>query len=649
MDRCLIVLLAAIAFASASPPLAARASVAPADRGVAADVASARNLRDLGRMNSNAAVNVGVLMRVRNVTELQQLTLLQGRPGSPVFHHYLSPAQWNAYFAPDAQTYARTAALLQRRGFHILRTFSNRGYLEARAPASTVERYFSTKLRLVEQPGRGVRYMNVTPAVMPAELRDVAVSVAGLHSIVTVSHPIRFADKTAFRRSELYAQTVAALRAPAPEAAGGRDHPLNVPTPLTATTPSVPQPGPDPTEVPGNPTSDLTSSAGGYDPTIYATAYDYPVQHGYGGSGHNAGTVIEADYLDSDAKAEFTNFGIPRSPTAGALGYGVRLCADPNPTANCDGTIGAADPEGESTLDAMVIMSMAPKAGFYEAIAPAFNDEQIEAAYEVHINMDVVDDVNSSFGECETDDPAFGYATNYLAMEGAALGISFEASTGDTGATACGTYITNGAVQTEFNTSLPSSGVYFTAIGGTQFAPLTSCTSVGSGCYTSELAWNSGNGGYSAIEPVPSWQLPALSEDGQTLTSVGSTTMRNTPDVAFTAALAPGMDIYYNGSQSAIGGTSVGSPCWTALQVEINQVQKSRNGWVNPGLYAAFLATNTTTVNFAFRDITGGNNGKYTAVPGYDDASGLGSPLGWELAGVENGTPVTLPASAARR
>ena len=611
-------------------------AVAPADRGIAADVARGRDVRDFGHTAAATPIQIGLLMRVRNQAQLEQLTLLQGERRSPFYHHYLSPAEFTAAFAPDATTYARTLTTLERRGFRILQTFPNRSFIRAQASSSTIERYFATELHSVFQTGHGVRYENVRPALMPAELRADVVSVSGLHSIVTMHHPIQFANRSIIRRSAYYSRALATIARMHGETARRRTEPSprrpdNVPTPLETDTPG-PNPSPDASIAPGTPASEYVASIGGYGPDIYVNAYDYPVQHGYGGRHHAAGSVIEADFSNADANLEFTNFGIPRT------GNAYRVCPDPNGGPTCYNTIGQGDPEGESTLDALTIMSMAPAVDFYEYLAPQFDDLAIETAYEYIVNQDVVDAVNSSFGGCETDDPSFGYATNYIAMEGAALGISFEASTGDTGAGECGVYITNGAPATEFNTSLPSSDPYFTAVGGTDFYQLLTCTGVGSDCYTDQTAWTFGGGGYSVFNPVPSWQAPLLA--GQAITSVGSQTQRNTPDIAFTADELPpgvGIAIYYNGTDEAIGGTSVASPMWTALQVEINQIQKSRNGFVNPGLYA--VAGNATTYAYAFRDIVGGTNERYTAIPGYDDSSGLGTPLGWELASVENGTP----------
>jgi hypothetical protein len=563
----------------------------------------------------------------------------------------LTRAQYNEMFAPAPATYARTMALLERRGFRITQTFANRSMIGATASAGIAERYFSTQLHAVYQQKRGVRYANVTPAILPAELRDVAVSVSGLHSIVTVHFPIQFGNPSAIRHSAAYAAAaarVAAKRAASRKLGNAvavrRSAPfvrrrLTAP-PLGATTPA---PGPDPTESPEDPDTDYLDYYG-YGPPIFAEGYDYPLQHGYGGYGHSAASVIDVDYLDSDIATEAKTFNVNRTGTTSAKGY--RECADPSGGALCDGTIGAGDSDGESTLDATAIMMEAPYADFYEYIAPAFDDLQIEAAYELAVSQDYVEAINSSFGGCETDDPSFEYATSYIAMEGASLGITFSASAGDTGAFSCGTYASNGVPQTELDISIPAGGTYFVGVGGTSYLQITP---EATNDYQGEIVWQFGGGGASVIEPIPAWQQ-ALVAQSSAAADV-STTFRNIPDVTMVAdpganpdgfvggVAGAGLVICHNGSLTDSGGTSLASPMWIAMQTDINEVQHSRNGFVNPSLYA-IAATSSAEYTFAFNDITLGENTFYTAETGYDDASGIGSPVGFDLAGApEYGVP----------
>ena len=94
------------------------------------------------------------------------------------------------------------------------------------------------------------------------------------------------------------------------------------------------------------------------------------------------------------------------------------------------------------------------------------------------------------------------------------------------------------------------------------------------------------------------------------------------------------MAAYWNGHWTAFGGTSVASPTNAGLFVDTNQGCFSPLGRVGPALYAARQANSAT-----FTDITQGNNdftntnlGQFAATPGFDAASGLGTPVDQNLA-----------------
>jgi kumamolisin len=81
--------------------------------------------------------------------------------------------------------------------------------------------------------------------------------------------------------------------------------------------------------------------------------------------------------------------------------------------------------------------------------------------------------------------------------------------------------------------------------------------------------------------------------------------------------------IRVDGQTSVIGGTSAVAPLWAGLIALANQANGVAAGFVNPVIYAA-------SAQKAFRDITQGNNGPggYSAGPGWDACTGLGSPVG---------------------
>ena len=75
-----------------------------------------------------------------------------------------------------------------------------------------------------------------------------------------------------------------------------------------------------------------------------------------------------------------------------------------------------------------------------------------------------------------------------------------------------------------------------------------------------------------------------------------------------------------DGLDSTIGGTSAVAPLWAGLITLANKHNGGTAGFINPALY-------TAGVN-ACRDITLGNNGAFSAGPGWDACTGLGSPVG---------------------
>jgi subtilase family serine protease len=115
-------------------------------------------------------------------------------------------------------------------------------------------------------------------------------------------------------------------------------------------------------------------------------------------------------------------------------------------------------------------------------------------------------------------------------------------------------------------------------------------------------------------------------------------THRGVPDVALSAAVDGAAIIYFDGSYSIVGGTSWASPTFAGIVAIADEVAGHDLGDLNPALYT--LGSGSA----GLPDITAGNNtvsftqgGKtytvkgYTAVKGYDLASGLGTVNGAKL------------------
>jgi FG-GAP-like repeat len=111
-------------------------------------------------------------------------------------------------------------------------------------------------------------------------------------------------------------------------------------------------------------------------------------------------------------------------------------------------------------------------------------------------------------------------------------------------------------------------------------------------------------------------------------TTPGGGVGRGVPDVAGNADPNTGYLLYINGGEQVGGGTSAVAPLWSALAACLNERLGRRVGLLNPLLYSA------PAPQWACHDITAGKNGfpvgtpGYSAGPGWDACTGLGSPIG---------------------
>ena len=546
-------IVALVAVAAATTSLHAAAAELAPDATIGVSRVSRADLEDLGRAARSTRIDLTFALKYRNAGELDAFVAASSDPQSPEFGHYLTPAQFAAEFAPTRADYERFTGTLARAGFAITKTSPTRTFVGASAPAAVAESFFRTQFHAVAQRSVvGTRYAIAVPATIPAALRDATFGVAGLDDLVVAkTDNVRAASR----------RTDVAL--------------------------GPPLQGPDT----------------GLSPYAFATAYDFPVQHArpgksgatYDGTGHSAGIAIDSDFANSDIEAFLSYFKIKRSAPI------VRVPVDGGSTINGDGL--------ETVLDLETISGLSPGAGVYVYLMPSLATTNIVDTYAKVVEDDAVDVVNSSFGGCELNDN-LAVLSDHIAVQGAAEGITFAASTGDFGAQTC-----FGLTSTGLGVSAPASAPHFTAVGGTSLLIDTK------GTYKLEIAWDGSGGGVSTVFPLPSYQKGIAN-------AIASG--RNVPDVAFDANPGTGASLYYQGAFSGpIGGTSLASPLFTALVTQVNETLGKRSGSVNAATYAYFKQTRYGT---RFRDVTLGNNSYfgpgYNALPGYDDVTGIGSIIG---------------------
>ncbi len=110
---------------------------------------------------------------------------------------------------------------------------------------------------------------------------------------------------------------------------------------------------------------------------------------------------------------------------------------------------------------------------------------------------------------------------------------------------------------------------------------------------------------------------------------------RAVPDVSYDADPSTGVAVYCNSQWIKVGGTSVGAPQWAAIQALGYSASNVNLYGLAKIAYSSF-----------FRDITSGSNGLYNATLGYDNVTGLGSPL-TDVFGALTVSPTSGPAGAS--
>jgi kumamolisin len=206
---------------------------------------------------------------------------------------------------------------------------------------------------------------------------------------------------------------------------------------------------------------------------------------------------------------------------------------------------------------------------------------------------------------------------NQALQDAAALGITVTVASGDNGSS---DGLTDGNLHVDF----PASSPYALACGGTTLR--ASGNRIQSETVWNETALQEGatGGGVSVKFPIPQYQAGANVPVNPQTNFAG----RGVPDVAGDADPSTGYQIAVDGQPTVVGGTSAVAPLWAALVALLNQSLGKSVGFLNPTLYS--LATSATN------DITQGNNddsglGSYSAQPGWDPCTGLGSPNGAAL------------------
>jgi uncharacterized protein (TIGR03437 family) len=540
---------------------------------------SALRRNDQGRVDPDFPLPGMTLYLKPSATQHEDLLRLldqQQDPASALYHQWLTPEQYADRFGPAAQDLAEVETWLRSRGFAVGNAARSRTWITFSGTARQVEDTFRTEIHRYVLNGR-THFANATEPSIPLALAGMVFGIDGLDDL-TPQH------------------------------------------------------------------TDATSASGVHTlaPDDLAVIYDINsvYQSGIDGTGQKI-VIVGASDFDAAGLADVAQFRAMYNLPAMAPQV-IRDTTHPNP--------GISDSYGEAHLDIEWVGAIARKA---QIIFVYSNSYSHAVGYAIDNNLAPVISMSNNAG-CEADNtPANITFYQGLAQQGNAQGITWIIAGSDAASASCdangGALPAVGGLAVRFPASIPE----VTAVGGLEFdesaggGPYWSATNTANGAsalsYIPEMVWNDavalqllwgGGGGQSIYFSKPAWQNgPGVPNDQA----------RDLPDVSLAASFShDGYSVIKSQSLGTTGGTSASTPVFAAIVTLLNQYVVSKGiqskpglGNINPNLYRLAAGGNSP-----FHDIKLGNNiipcgvgtldcpngtMGFSAAPGYDLASGLGS------------------------
>jgi kumamolisin len=399
-----------------------------------------------------------------------------------------------------------------------------------------------------------------------------------------------------------------------------------------------------------------------FTPDQLRTAYGFE-RSGLTGRQRSAVVVEFGQYvLEDDVRAYTAGFGLPSLNLVQTV---------------LDGPLDALAPGAEATLDVETIAGVAPGIDHLTLITAPVRTEGEFLTYALMVYGGALDAritggrlpdaVSSSWGfacEPELQPVEFVDAMEALFQTAAVAGVTIVAAAGDQGSSEC-TSRQPPYADRQLAVAYPGSSPWVVSLGATslQLAPDNEIVDVRvwndwplqldvalppAACATPPCrpapVW-AGAGGRSVVFDRPPWQRgDGVDPDGP----------RQVPDVALLGDLYPGTAIAFQGGWITGNGTSQAAPIFAAMTLLLNESAveggRSRIGFAAPLLYALAAREPASLIDVVDGDNVIGDNAERFAVdccfagPGYDLASGLGTPLVDRIAQLL-ASPVTIAPS----
>ena len=577
--------------------------------------------QDLGASNPAQTIRLAIGLKApHKAAEQQFLNAIQDKH-SPLFHHYLTVAQWTARFGPSAAAQNAVVSWARNAGLTVTHLYPNRLVVDLAGQVGAIEKALGVQINNYRL-GTKTFFANNHDPVLPKSLSGIVESVEGMSSLQTM-----FPASPTVHEPASPAYVAGPVAANGPHAAGNGSR-AKLRAALRASRGGAAK------------GAKVHITGGAYDPTdIYSSqAYDYNALYNQGHCCNPLGNPGNSPAQSSIAIATFGQQQI--SDIQGFhnqytyLAYNVQEFF-------IDGTPSCCDAEG--TMDAEWSTAMSNSFGsagntskVYLYDGANFNDSTFTDMY----NKMVSDNLARVFSTSWSCTELFGCNTSEMSTrdaifsEMAGQGWTLVAASGDRGAYDDCSHL---------SVSFPASDPNVVGAGGTEL-------SLSSGpVFNSEVAWSGGpdgcgsndggsGGGCSSVFSAPSFQSNHPCGTGS----------RAVPDISLNADwFHTPQNFYFGGSLSGNGGTSIVAPELAGFFAQEDSYLLAEGNICGSGSSACAPFGNAnfpiyeTALSGAphnpFYDTTSGCNSNdvgtgYCASTGYDLVTGWGSANMLQLA-----------------
>ncbi|HUB39032.1 MAG TPA: S53 family peptidase [Streptosporangiaceae bacterium] len=616
-------------------------------------------------------MSVEVALSPRNSTELSSQLRAEYTQGSNQYHRWLSKGQFAARYAPTSAERAAVASYLRSAGLTVS-TSASPFLVRATGSSRQVQSAFRTTLSTY-RGSKDVTYFSNSAAVrLPATIAGHVLGVIGLsntvrqHPAIERPGPARPAGAAAHSSSggssceTGYVTAKELFRFVNSQGADGFPYGYGAGPGCSGLSPSQTN------SIYGAPDSGASAQGRGVTAAVFELS------------------AYQQSDIDTWARQFYGRHYTPPLVDVNVDGGPLNPVCPAGDT--CPASFNGYSGDIEVDADIQMSLTIAPDLRHlivYNAPNDYTGQTELDE-YSAIASQDTASTISSSWGVCENDvSAAYAQAENVVFEQMAMQGQSLFNSAGDTGAFGCirsdGTTIVNAGD--------PADQPWVTSVGGTSLEGDNPGTNPqpGAPAHGTETVWNvdnlcsasgaapandnqggffwcaetgAGGGAPSEFWGRPFYQRgPGVNSPAETyangttqcILARTGTPCRQGPDISADADPYTGYAEYCTGSASTpesycatfsggepvpgwfqIGGTSLSSPLLAAIFADRNGYQGQRTGNVNPLLYSLF---NSNPSRY-FNDITGigplqkaaTNNGQFPSTPGYDMATGIGSP-----------------------